>query len=282
MTRLIIAIAIWFILFKHSHQGCTSTKRVTTCTWDTLELQKPLIINDYRNYLEISGGYFKEIPSGTFKFLPLILDLQLRNNNIKFLEEDTFLGIEHLRMLLLTNNSLTEIKNHYFKHCTYLQELDLSMNNISVIHDKAFQELVNLEYLFLSHNFLKVVPAINVLPKIRTLKLNNNKIQTLRSNDFSNLGKLVELDLSLNQIAKIEEHAFNGIYSLELDLTSNDLTDLNARDIFVGTHAKKIKLSVNEINITTLCKIVDGFNRYYVDVVVSVSKKVPTNNGCKQ
>ena len=73
-----------------------------------------------------------------------------------------------------------------------------------------------------SHVKMRNVPNIPYIAK--TLKLNNNLIASIRTDQFSNLSELTDLDLSNNKIRKLERNAFRGLSKLKvLYLTSNYL-----------------------------------------------------------
>ena len=73
-----------------------------------------------------------------------------------------------------------------------------------------------------SHVKMRNVPNIPYIAK--TLKLNNNLIASIRTDQFSNLSELTDLDLSNNKIRKLERNAFRGLLKLKvLYLTSNYL-----------------------------------------------------------
>lgn len=283
-------LPLWILLacfFKYTHQACSSTVAITTCTWDTIKPNKPLHINDYRTYLSFSRGNLDAVPSSTFKYLPQVTTLQLSYNKIKNLEEDAFLGLQDLKELNLYDNQLKVIEKDIFKYCPKLEKLDLGMNKISNIHEKAFENLARLRQLNLAFNSLKAVPvAINHAPKLEIFSLSNNAIDILKSNVFSDLNKLQQLFVNDNKIATIEKHAFAGLVSLkQLDLGANYLTELDVEDLVNDAAAlKSVRLSINDFKCSKLTDIVNQFKRYRIEVPQGGSRSSNTVNGigCKK
>uniref|UniRef100_A0A1B0GJL0 LRRCT domain-containing protein n=1 Tax=Lutzomyia longipalpis TaxID=7200 RepID=A0A1B0GJL0_LUTLO len=145
-----------------------------------------------------------------------------------------------LRTVHFTRNDLTKIPA--FPELP-IEELDLSHNEISTIEKKAFKELRSLIYLDLSHNRLDsnaIHPDVfeghydpdeyEPLNKLRTLKLNDNNIHTLRSENFEHLPHLRELSLAGNPFQVIDsssEMAITSVRYLEvLDLSRMEISKI--------------------------------------------------------
>jgi len=107
--------------------------------------------------------------------------------------------------------------------------------------------------LYLDHN---LIPAIHssdfgILPNLRQLFLQNNKIQALEENAFNgnSFPNLAQLQLKDNLIKTIGKNAFKGLKSLEiLYLTNNYITDVH-KEAFTGTESiAHIYLESNELS----------------------------------
>lgn len=85
--------------------------------------------------------------------------------------------------------------------------------------------------------------------QIASLELNDNDIETVPADQFAGL-EVILLDLSANNIRDIDENAFRAILKLEiLDLSNNELRDLGARTLEpVESTLVQLKLSSNRLN----------------------------------
>jgi hypothetical protein len=92
----------------------------------------------------------------------------------------------------------------------------------------------NAETLDLSGLKLTNVPPLDVLSKLKTLNLDNNRLSTLPEGCFKELTALQRLDLSNNRLSTLEEGCFTGLTALKwLYLSYNQLTTLLDRGLSV-------------------------------------------------
>lgn len=104
----------------------------------------------------------------------------------------------------MTRNQLTSLSfaPEYLQHVTQLR---LNLNFINQISENFFKQLVNL----------------------KSLKLMMNKIE-MAPNMFEHLRNLEELDLSYNDLGKLEPEWFTGLTKLrDLDFDSNNVTSFD-------------------------------------------------------
>jgi len=74
-------------------------------------------------------------------------DLDLSNNQISFIENNSFSSLNQLNYLDLRSNKLTRLK--LLSNMESLNELDLSNNQISFIENNSFSSLKQLTKLYL-------------------------------------------------------------------------------------------------------------------------------------
>ncbi|XP_059622322.1 leucine-rich repeat-containing protein 15-like [Phlebotomus argentipes] len=143
-----------------------------------------------------------------------------------------------------------------------IQELDFSHNEINTIEKRAFKELRNLVYLDLSNNRLDI-NSINPdvfeghydpdeyepLNKLRTLKLDNNNIHALKSENFEHLPHLRSLSLAGNPFQVIDsqsEMAITSIRYLEfLDLSRMELSGIPPHLLHTPRALKTLNITDN-------------------------------------
>jgi Leucine-rich repeat (LRR) protein len=109
--------------------------------------------------------------------LSYLHELNLSNNRIELISDDTFLQFRNLFQLNISYNKLKEIGKNVFNGLISLNQLDLSNNLIEIINDEAF----------LGMELLK-------------LDLSCNRIKYLRENSFKGLSKTWNINLSNNEL----------------------------------------------------------------------------------
>jgi hypothetical protein len=109
----------------------------------------------------------------------------------------------------------------------------------------------NAETLDLSGLKLTNVPPLDVLSKLKTLNLDNNRLSTLPEGCFKELTALQWLYLTNNQLSTLEEGCFTGLTALQwLYLTNNQLSTLE-EGCFTGLTALQ-ELYINDNQLSTL------------------------------
>lgn len=173
--------------------------------------------------------------------------LLLNNNNLTNLPNDFLVKPENYKKLQaidLSNNNLVTIHNETFKNLTELRILNLNDNQIQITGDnfysKLFFGLDKLENLqlknafgekYLDLNFMEVLNTILIESKLINLKilnLNENHIRLFNSPfTFCSLPALEKLYLSHNLLADQIELNLNCTPKLFiLDLSNNYITKL--------------------------------------------------------
>ncbi|KFU84649.1 Insulin-like growth factor-binding protein complex acid labile subunit [Chaetura pelagica] len=193
--------------------SCSGTESIENNTFKALSTLKSLEL--YKNQL-------KHIPA----FLPSGLEiLKLADNSINTLHASDFEGLMKLRVLDIQNNLIATLPSSAFSSLCNLQSLNLDGNNmksasaplklprlkyLSMADNKLnsfptnfFASFKNLQFLSLSGNLLTKVPLD--LPKsLMFLKLEKNKLKTVRLRDMKHLENLSEFFLSENQLTSID------------------------------------------------------------------------------
>lgn len=137
--------------------------------------------------------------------------------------------------------------------------------------------VVNDENFNASHRNLKTFDQSmfsgNDLTKIKYLRLNNNKLQTIKANSFVNFLNAEELYLQQNQIDSLELNSFNDLVNLKiLDLSANKLVSLPTGSFHGLANLKVLNLAGNQI------KNADFNNLPFLGLVNLVSLDLTGNN----
>ncbi|XP_034933907.1 chaoptin [Chelonus insularis] len=180
--------------------------------------------------LNVSSNKLSIIPAGAFRFAET-RRIHLSFNNISFIDEDAFRGLENvLEYLNLENNDLNNVPSALatLKRITYLY---LGNNDIYNISSDAFESFAEyLRALSLANNNLAAVPvaALASCQRLLHLNLGYNKITHVFPGDFEWAKSLEILLLRNNVLAKLKPGTFKGAVKLkELSLSFNQLTELD-------------------------------------------------------
>ena len=144
--------------------------------------------------------------NGVFSKLKNLSKLDLANNNISQLTQDSFNGLSSLESLDLSYNHLKSISANTFNTLINLQEIDLSYNNFSQIDDGYFTGLIKIKSIYLSNNQISRLSknSFNNLRSLNYLFLERNKLNQNLDSLFIGLTNLIQLDLSFNDFRTIE------------------------------------------------------------------------------
>ena len=138
------------------------------------------------NHLSFLNEHFLDIPSLSI--------LRLNNNYIKSVNCSAFQPLAELTYLNLENNLIDNIESNLFVNLTKLQYLNLNNNRIQRLHPNSFWELKEINSIYLKSNCL------------------THRIYMIF---FIHNSKLVDIDLSDNEISLIDKCTFDDCRNLK-------------------------------------------------------------------
>ncbi|XP_068042659.1 follicle-stimulating hormone receptor isoform X6 [Anomalospiza imberbis] len=142
-------------------------------------------------------------------------------------------------------------------------ELRFVLTKMRVIPKGAFTGLVDLEKMLISNTGLRFLPAVHKVHSFQKVLLfycilffrdiqDNINIRTIERNSFMGLSsESVILWLNKNGIQDIEDHAFNGTYLDELNLSDNHHLEKLPNEVFQGANGP-IVLDISSTKISFL------------------------------
>ncbi|KAM3829540.1 leucine-rich repeat and fibronectin type III domain-containing protein 1 [Vipera latastei] len=156
--------------------------------------------------LRLTDNFITVIRRKDFSNMTSLVHLTLSRNTISQILPYAFADLRALRALHMNSNRLAILKNEHFRGLTNLRHLILGNNQISLIEASCFDEFLStVEDLDLSYNNLEALPweAIGQMVSLNTLTLDHNLIDHIAEGTFSQLQKLVRLDMTSNRLQKL-------------------------------------------------------------------------------
>ena len=244
--------------------------------------------------LDAHNNSITSVHRRTFRYLPLLKFLVLRDNPIKTIAFD-FRPNFHLELLDLANcrlrrvargipysvrdlrmseNNITWIDRKDFRRTRQIQVLDLNQNLIGRIHRHGFAGLRVLINLYIGKNRIKSVPR-NLPVSLRGLYANFNDIERVPRSLFASGSKLENLYLNNNKIGTVHRRAFDELHNLRsLDLNSNSISLFSQHTFCNLSSLDLLDLSNNPITrIEQDCFV--GLNKLRIFQLASIRNDVP-------
>ncbi|KPM04120.1 chaoptin-like protein 2 [Sarcoptes scabiei] len=201
--------------------------------------------------------------------------LNLANNQLISIENDTFRNRNKLEIIWLNHNQIKQISANAFDGLSGAEKLYLDHNKINFIEEKAFFSMKSLTYLNLEYNQLahltrNMFEGLESLIELRLksseiigieanflscfkllqiLDLSDNRIYSIRKNMFQSGDSITELYLSNAMIDEIEKDSFANLQSLRLlDLSRNSINARQMNVLKLPGSIKKLNISWNNLS----------------------------------
>lgn len=114
--------------------------------------------NSSLTLLELSGNRLTSVPAALFQRLPNLKHLDLSDNSIQELQEDTLRDLPELQTLHLYGNKLTVLQPATFAHNVKIFHLFLQGNQLQELPATLLHGLQDLQLLMLDQNQLRHLP----------------------------------------------------------------------------------------------------------------------------
>ncbi|XP_048589392.1 uncharacterized protein LOC116614314 isoform X2 [Nematostella vectensis] len=188
-----------------------------------------------------------------------------------------------IRLLEFSDAGITRIPKGTFISLYALTFLYLPWNRVeslSSIEDGAFREKGYGLGLDLGYNDITNVTAADMKGKemLFHLQLNHNRISYIEGGAFNACTQLQSLNLSTNNIRRLEPYTFPSVFQLKLDLSSNRLEEItydvfgrfgnNINMIFYNNTISKIEPRALDIGYNTLLLGQNKITKFSPDILV--------------
>ena len=221
--------------------------------------------------VDCSSRDMVQIPTGVSND---VTELDLRGNKIDFVQENVFMNMVNLRVLILAENSIRTLQGRCFCHLSYLERLDLNDNNIDFFNPLVFVGLQSLRVLTMSGLRLTSYPTEFVVytSELRVLSLSvigNAPIPA----EYARLPRLEVLDFSKEtvELAKFTATMFDGIRDC-------NVTTLSFRNMYglLEIEADAFSNLPNTRSLMFTCNIRMSFMKTVAALAVTTNTSVDT------
>lgn len=144
---------------------------------------------------------------------------------------DALCYCNELQYLDLSQNNIQKLSDDTFKNCFKLEYVDLSYNQIGILSDNLFSHTKMLETVKLEHNTFNTITQ-NIFREninIKKLSIGNSNFFILAENAMSNLNKLEYLNIENSGIEYLNKSSFGDHKNLHHVLLNN-CTNLKSID----------------------------------------------------
>lgn len=203
---------------------------------------------DSLELLDISHNAIEDIDDQAFVNLNNLKLLLLNNNPLSnALKAEAFLGSNQLRNINLSYTNMTCLKNETLKGTNSLQTFNASYGNTNNIEFNFFHNSGPVEIIDLSHNKIESFLINNTnIERASELYLSSNKLEYITNKTFSGLTQLQILTLDNNKIASIQPGSFASATSIRfLNLDRNSLKSIQFGTFDGMEYLETLRLSRN-------------------------------------
>ncbi|XP_067123571.1 protein toll-like [Centruroides vittatus] len=170
-------------------------------------------LSNLRTFNITGNKQLSEIPSGFFKKLHNLTEIDASSCSFSSLEEDVFSDLINLKYVDLDLNNIEHLPRNLLKNNKQLTKFSCSFNKIQILPTRIFNGLSELQLLNLKGNRLENLPedVFQNLSSLQHLDLFNNRLTFLPENIFFPLTRLTFLSLSDNNLTKLTgKHPFGS------------------------------------------------------------------------
>ncbi|XP_055878763.1 insulin-like growth factor-binding protein complex acid labile subunit [Biomphalaria glabrata] len=210
--------------------------------------------------LNLQDNFLKEDALKSLRYMKSIRVLDLSSNNISRIQEEDFMALRYLTSLNLADNDIKFLeKRSLIGVASSLVSLDLSGNPLETIEGGVFAEFSRLESL----NFNKTLvgsalrhDTFNGAKKtLKHLHASYSGVTSTQVASLSTLHHLTELDLSLNKIGRVDFQVISAWRHLKFaNFSHNNISEFLTGPLSnVNSSLKALDISNNHIEVIPDC-----------------------------
>lgn len=197
--------------------------------------------------LAILSLKYNQIESKLDFATPEIQKLDLSHNNISSVSSSMFNKLTGLTTLILKGNGIKKIHQTAFFPLKNLRQIDLSYNDLEQVSATLFLVNKELDVIRLNDNYrLKSLPLEGFACEsgkfnVYLFDLQNCDISELGDDTFKNMPRMTSLNLAWNNIETLTKEFFKSMTKLiELNLSNNVISELENLTFLNNRNLKKV------------------------------------------
>lgn len=213
-------------------QDCPSLKQLDV-SHNKLSTMLPLEDAHWLNQVRLDHNHISSIADRTFSGMANLRTLSITDNSLREVRSSWLQDLPRLETLLLDSNNISDLLADTFTNLTQLTRLSLTNNHLQSISVRAGLKAV--QSLDVSGNQLLTVPtaALQAMPALYHLVMDNNPLPALLKASFSNLTDLNALHLChMPEMVMVDVGAFQNLPALTVLRLYN-----NPRLVYLSPHA---------------------------------------------
>lgn len=214
-----------------------------------------------RTALAILNLKYNRIESKLDFATPEIQKLDLSFNNISSISSNMFNRMTGLTSLILKGNGIKKIEMTALFALKNLRQIDLSYNDLEQVSANLFLNNKDLDIIRLNdNNRLKSLPLEGFVCEqgkfnVYLFDLQNCDISELGDDTFKYMPRMTTLNLAWNNIETLSPEFFKSMTKLiELNLSGNVITELNNLVFLYNRNLKKVPFYHKYINFLSIRK----------------------------
>ncbi|XP_073931821.1 nephrocan-like isoform X2 [Castor canadensis] len=180
------------------------------------------------------------VENDTFKILSTLKTLELLKNKLRRVPGALPASLEVLK---LNDNSIYALQGSDFEGLKNLKVLELKNNLISSLSPSMLSSLVSLQNLMVDGNNIDSVAGPLILPYLKHMSMENNKLHFIPGSFFTSLQSLQFLSFSDNFLSKIPVNLPKSLLSLKME--RNQLKEFRFQDVKHLENLSHLYLSEN-------------------------------------
>ncbi|XP_062700932.1 chaoptin-like isoform X2 [Aedes albopictus] len=196
------------------------------------------------------GAQMSQIPYEAFRQLTVLEALDLSNNKLKTLNENSFHFMGDLVSLELHDNQIESLPRGTFQGDIHnkLKLISLRYNNLKQLSTHSFADLGDLNAIYLDDNRIESIEKRTFmnLNNLKVLNLRGNKLNKVADESFQNLPELEKLDMAYNALPSFDFDYFDqvgSLASLEVDVSHNRISALGEQFIPATNESLSVQLA---------------------------------------
>ena len=220
--------------------------------------------------INLNNNVLNSLDHSLFRNNGQLIAIYLKNNLLTTIDSPTFSTLNNLQVLDFSFNFITILRDNCLSACVNLNQLYLNNCQVVNISPAAFNQLLQLTYLALEYNKITYLEEQVFYPtkNLRYLNLSNNVIREISRTFCWRLTKLQSIHLEGNQLTQTFDKNFfiNNSKLVDVNLTDNNITVVGKEAFKRCKNLKflNVKVSQNfEINSIKYLKFLTKFKLYY-------------------